>query len=103
MRGIEYGTNKYLGVGNVDFDKIGTSYGGYKPGEVHKAIKDMTNIISKSTYDFDMWIQRGCRYDGMDKFFNIPLSKLQHATQAELEALLKDKEVIEYAFGSCGV
>lgn len=103
LRGIEYGTNKYLGVGNVDFDKIGTSYGGYKPGEVHKAIKDMTNIISKSTYDFDMWIQRGCRYDGMDKFFNIPLSKLQHATQAELEALLKDKEVIEYGFGSCGV
>lgn len=103
LRGIEYGTNKYLGVGNVDFDKIGTSYGGYKPGEVHKAIKDMTNIISKSTYDFDMWIQRGCRYDGMDKFFNIPVSKLQHATQAELENLLMGQEITECAFCSCSV
>lgn len=102
LRGIEYGTNKYLGVGNVDFDKIGTSYGGYKPGEVRKMINDMTNIISKSTYDFDMWVQRGCRYDGMDKFFKIPLSKLQNATQAELESLLMGEEVTEYAFGSCG-
>lgn len=32
LRGIEYGTNAVKGVGNIDFDTIGTSYGGYKPG-----------------------------------------------------------------------
>ena len=45
LRGIEYGTNAFKGVGNIDFDKIGTNYGGYKPGEVRKQINAMTDII----------------------------------------------------------
>ena len=68
LRGIEYGTNKYLGVGNVDLNMIGTNYGGYKPGQVKKQIDAVTSIIDKSEYDFDIWLQRGCRRDGMDKF-----------------------------------
>ena len=103
LRGIEYGPEKFLGVGNVDFDQIGVTYSGYKPGQVRKEINAMTDIIEKSTYDFDMWMQRGCDYSGMDKFFNIPMSKLQNASQVELKELLLKNEVVEYAFCSCGV
>lgn len=103
LRGIEYGTNAVKGVGNVDFDKIGTNYGGYKPGQVRKRINAMTDIIEKSTYDVDIWLQRGCDFRGMDSFFEISMSDLQHATQAELEKLLMGKTVTDYGFFSCGV
>lgn len=103
LRGIEYGTNAIKGVGNIDFDTIGTSYGGYKPGQVRKQINAMTDIIEKSTYDFDIWLQRGCDYRGMDSFFEISMSDLQNATQAELERLLLGKTVTDYGFFSCGV
>ena len=47
LRGIEYGTNAVKGVGNIDFDTIGTSYGGYKPGQVRKQINTNTDNIEK--------------------------------------------------------
>lgn len=103
LRGIEYGTEKFVGVGKVDFDAIGVSYSGFKRGQVRKEIEDMTDLIEKSTYDFDMWMQRGCSYKGMDNFFKEPLSVLQNASQAELEKLMLGKEVTEHAFCSCGV
>lgn len=103
LRGIEYGTNTVKGVGNIDFDTIGTNYGGYKRGAVRKQINAMTDIIEKSIYDFDIWLQRGCDYRGMDNFFNISMSQLQNATQAELENLLLGKTVTDYGFFSCGV
>lgn len=103
LRGIEYGTNAVKGVGNIDFDTIGTSYGGYRPGQVRKQINAMTDIIEKSTYDFDIWLQRGCDYRGMDSFFEISMSDLQNASQAELEKLLLGKTVTDYGFFSCGV
>lgn len=102
LRGIEYGTNAFKGVGKVDLDQIGVNYSGFKPGQIRNQINAMTDIIEKSTYDFDIWVQRGCGYSGMDKFFNIPMDKLKHASQAELEVLLR-KEVTEYGFCSCGV
>lgn len=103
LRGIEYGSEKFLGVGNVDLDQIGVSYSGWKPGQMRKEINAMTDIIEKSTYQEDFWLQRGCRFKGMDKFLDIPMDKLQHASQSELEALLLQKEVTEYGFCSCGV
>ena len=33
LRGIEYGSEKFLGVGNVDLDQIGVKYAGWKPGD----------------------------------------------------------------------
>lgn len=103
LRGIEYGTNAFKGVGNVDFDQIGVKYAGWKPGQMRKEINDLTNIIEKSTYDFDMWVQRGCNYSGMDKFFEISMSDLQNASQSDLEQLLLGKTVTEYGFCSTGV
>lgn len=103
LRGIEYGSEKFLGVGNVDLDQIGVSYQGWKPGQMRKEINAMTGIISKSTYKEDFWLQRGCRFKGMDKFFNVPMDRLQSATQAELEQLLLNTTPTEYGFCSCGV
>lgn len=102
LRGIEYGTNKFLGVGNVDLNKIGTNYGGYKPGEVKKLIDDMTSIIDKSEYDFDIWVQRGCRRSGMDKFFGVDMRDFD-LPEAELAAKLIGTTPTEYAFMSTGV
>lgn len=39
----------------------------------------------------------------MDKFFNVPMDRLQSATQAELEQLLLNTTPTEYGFCSCGV
>lgn len=103
LRGIEYGSEKFLGVGNVDLDQIGVSYQGWKPGQMRKEINAMTDIISKSTYKEDFWLQRGCGFKGMDKFFNVPMDRLQSATQAELEQLLLNTTPTEYGFCSCGV
>lgn len=103
LRGIEYGSEKFLGVGNVDLDQIGVKYSGWKPGAMRKEINAMTDIIEKSVYQEDFWLQRGCRFKGMDKFFNIPMDKLQHASQSELEALLLGTTPTEYGFCSCGV
>lgn len=103
LRGIEYGSEKFLGVGNVDLDQIGVSYQGWKLGQMRKEINAVTDIISKSTYKGDFWLQRGCRFKGMDKFFNVPMDRLQSATQAELEQLLLNTTPTEYGFCSCGV
>lgn len=103
LRGIEYGSEKFLGVGNVDLDQIGVSYSGWQPGAMRKEINAMTDIIEKSVYQEDFWLQRGCRFKGMDKFFNVPMDELQHASQAELEALLLGTTPTEYGFCSCGV
>lgn len=103
LRGIEYGSEKFLGVGNVDLDQIGVKYSGWKPGAMRKEINAMTDIIEKSVYQEDFWLQRGCRFKGMDKFFNVPMDKLRYASQSELEALLLGTTPTEYGFCSCGV
>ena len=103
LRGIEYGTNKYLGVGNVDLDMIGVNgYGGFKRGEVRKQIDAMTSIIEKSTYADDFWVQRGCGYGGMDKFFGINANDF-NLPEADLAKLLVGSKPTEYGFFSTGV
>lgn len=104
LRGIEYGTNKFIGVGKVDLDDIGVSTGyGYTRGEVKKLIDDLTDIIDQSTYDFDYWVQRGCRYNGMDKFFNIDPDDFYKLSESEMRAKLLGTTPTEYAFMSTGV
>lgn len=102
LRGIEYGTNKFLGVGNVDLDAVGTNYGGFKRGEIHAQMKHIESIIDKAEMPADMWVQRGCGLGGMDKFFGIDASDF-YLSEAELSAKLLDTEPVEYAFMSCGV
>lgn len=102
LRGIEYGTNKFLGIGNVDLDQIGVSYAGYKPGQIRKEIDAITSILNRSDLDCDIWVQRGCRRSGMDKFFGIDLSDFD-LSEADLAAKLVGTTPTEYAFMSTGV
>lgn len=104
LRGIEYGTNKFLGVGNVDLDDIGVSsgYGHFKKGQVHKLIDDLTDYIDMSSYDQDIWLNRGCRRSGMDKFFGVNPSDFD-LSQDELAAKILGTTPTEYGFMSTGV
>lgn len=101
-RGYDYGTNKFLGVGNVDFNQIGVNYGGYKPGEIKGRIDSLTSIIEKSTYDHDMWVQRGVDYRGMDRFFGVNSNDF-NLSEGELQAKLLGTTPTDYGFFSCGV
>lgn len=94
LRGYEYGTGRYLGVGNTDLN-AGIKNNG-------KRLNDMTSIIDKSWYDHDMWLQRGCQFDGMDKFLQCDMDLLEHGSQEELENELLGKVITEYGFMSCG-
>lgn len=102
LRGIEYGTNKFLGVGNVNLDEIGVKYKGFKKGQVKKEIDAMTSIIEKSSYSIDVWVQRGCDYNGMDKFFGIDANDF-YLPESELANKLIGTTPTEYGFFSTGV
>ena len=94
LRGYEYGTNRYLGVGNADLNASYANNG--------KRLNAMTSIIDKSSYGHDVWLQRGCNFDGMDKFLQCDMDLLRYGSQEELENELLGKLVTEYGFMSCG-
>ena len=103
LRGYEYGTGgKYIGVGSIDFENIGNnSYGKLKPGKAKDLIKNMTNYIDRSAFDEDIWLQRGCNYQGMDKFLNLR-KPMQDYTLDELRAEILGTKPTEHGFMSCG-
>lgn len=94
LRGIEYGTSRYLGVGNTDLNASYANNG--------KRLNAMTDLIDKCSYDHDMWLQRGCGYSGMDKFFKCSADLLQNGSEEELRQALLGTMPTEYAFGSMG-
>jgi len=94
LRGIEYGTNRYLGVGNTDLN-AGRAMNG-------KKLNDMTKIIGECSYDQDIWMQRGCGWGGMDKFLQVDLDTLKYGSESDLKSALLGKTVTEYGFMSCG-
>lgn len=94
LRGIEYGTSRYLGVGNTDLNAGRANNG--------KRMNAMTDLIDKCSYDHDMWLQRGCGYGGMDKFFQCSPDLLHNGSQDELRQALLGTTPTEYAFGSMG-
>lgn len=104
LRGIEYGSNKYLGVGNIDLEMIGVhGYGSYKKGEVKAKIDSLTSAIENSTYPEDVILRRGTNFTGMDKFFQgVTESELRYASEEKLKMLLEGKTFTEPAFSSCG-
>lgn len=80
------------GVGMVDLDYEGA----------FKEIKDMTDIISKSTYDFDVWLQRGCGTEAIESFLHLPNGTLGRMTHEQLQQFLgRDGRI--YSFTSTGV
>ena len=68
----------YKGAGNVWID-----YEGKGP-----AIRNMTSLIEKSTYDHDAWLVRGCDYDAMGSFFGTGASELEGMGTDGLKSLV---------------
>lgn len=62
-------------------------------------IPHIESIINKSTYDFDMWVQRG---DGLVALKKFGLSNYDFATDEEIKSLV-GKTGVEGAFCSAGV
>lgn len=52
------------------------------------AIRRMTEIIEKSSYDHDTWLVRGCDYNAMESFFGIDASELYSMDTDELKSLV---------------
>lgn len=94
LRGIEYGTNRFLGVGNTDLNAGYAQNGEY--------LNALTDILGKTSYETDVWLQRGVGYSGMDKFFGVDMSVLTSGTEDDLKSALLGKEITEYGFMSCG-
>ena len=94
LRGIEYGSSRYVGVGNTDLNAGSRNNG--------PTLNHMTDIINKCSYDHDMWLQRGTGWNGMEKFFQCSENLLRNGTQKQLQNELLGKTVTEYGFMSMG-
>lgn len=104
LRGIEYGTSAFKGVGNIDMDNIGVnSCGHFKKGEVKKLINDMTDIIDKSSYDHDVHVRRGVSTSGAAKLLGIDPKYLNPSKVNDLKDAVEGKLVTEFGFCSTGV
>lgn len=78
----------------------GESYtGGKHTGLFNKDCENLTNMISRSTYDFDYWCQRGDWFGLFEKRFGFDLR--DPALRADPSRML-GKEGVEKAFLSCG-
>ena len=80
------------GVGNVwiDFEGAGDE------------IRNMTNIISRSTYDEDIWLQRGCGNNAMESFLNLSPDTFGQMSESELQQFVGQSNRM-YSFTSTGV
>ena len=68
----------YKGPGDVWIDYEGKG----------SAIRNMTSLIEKSTYDHDAWVVRGCDYNAMESFFGIGASELHSMDTDGLKSLV---------------
>lgn len=88
LRGYEGSWYNYKGIGQVDLD--------YEGGK--EMIEAATKALDKSSYDFDIWLQRGVESaDGAAGFLGISTNQLT-LSEKELQDLLLDKVVKDEAF-----
>lgn len=52
------------------------------------AIRNMTSLIEKSSYDHDTWVVRGCDYNAMESFFGTSASELEGMGTDELKSFV---------------
>ena len=92
LRGHDGYWGNFKGVGKVDLNNEGRG----------SAIKHMTDLINRSSYDKDIWLQRGIETaEGVASFLDIPVDALHKWSIGELKKL-EGKEIVEPAFASCG-
>jgi hypothetical protein len=95
LRGYDKSWSNFKGAGKVPLGNEGKA----------TAIANMTKIIDRSKYDFDIWLQRGLSSsDAAAAFLGISESNLRHWSQAEFQKNLVDKHIerIDRGFVSCG-
>lgn len=82
----------YKGINNVwiDYEDSGD------------AIRKMTDIINKSDYDFDIWLQRGCGTNAIESFLNLPSGSLYKMSETDLQQFVGTNNRI-YSFVSTSV
>ncbi len=90
LRGYDGGLGKhnFKGIGNVPLDN--------ESPLAPKDIDSLTSLINKSTYDNDIWLQRGVDDDGLAGFL-----QLDSLNESKLNALI-GQNVTDTAFMSCG-
>ena len=90
LRGYDggWGKHNFKGVGNVPLDN--------ESPLAPKDIDSLTNLINKSTYDNDIWLQRGVDDEGLSGFL-----QLDSLNESKLNALI-GQSVTDTAFMSCG-
>jgi hypothetical protein len=92
LRGYDGSWSNFKGIGKVDLDAEGRA----------GAIKEMTNLINKSSYDIDVWLQRGVETSqGAASFLKISEKALRTWTWDKLHKLV-DRIVMDEGFVSCG-
>ena len=92
LRGYDGSWSNFKGIGRVDLDAEGRA----------SAIKQMTNLINKSSYDVDVWLQRGIETpQGAASFLGVSEKNLRNWTQGELQQLI-NKKITDEGFVSCG-
>lgn len=93
LRGYDGSWSNFKGAGKVDLNNEGMG----------AAIQHMTNAISKSAYDRDVWLQRGVEtVEGAANFLGVKAKELHQWTQKQLESALKGEKITDHAFVSCG-
>ncbi len=65
-------------------------------------IRQMTDLIARSTYDFDVWLQRGGAATEMDSLLGLAPGAFKHMSDADLQSLI-GRSGTRGAFTSTGV
>jgi len=93
LRGYDKDWANFKGAPPVDPDNEGKG----------EAIGLMTGLIEKSSYDFDVWLQRGVDETASAALFlGVSEKELESWTQIDMSKALKGKMVTDQGFASCG-
>lgn len=65
-------------------------------------IRQMTDLISRSSYDFDIWLQRGCGNNAMESFLGLSPGAFGRMSEADLQQFVGQSNRM-YSFTSTGV
>lgn len=89
--GASWSKWNFKGVGNVDLNYEGAG----------AAIKNLTKMIDQSSYDFDIWLQRGVSKDGAAAFLGVTDDMLRSDSVEDLRKAIVGTPVTDHAFFSC--
>jgi SPP1 gp7 family putative phage head morphogenesis protein len=75
----------YKGIGKVPLN--------YEGGE--EGIQHLTKMLDRSTYPFDIWVQRGEGVEAMESFLGLTKGSLSRMSQQELQKFVGQKNIID--------